>query len=358
MLQSLLVLTLWGAAWAGPDGLSVAPVATVTPAESVDATPQDPAVSAPSALVLHGAALQHAADRLSRTGAAEARAAGRASLGALAGLLVASPDLVTHDAGRAITALCAWSDATGDGAALSVAVATAEWALSDRRLEGSGFSGQGQPSAPARLADSVAMGQALQALYGSTGDPRWLSEALATAGFIGSRFLGGGRGFASVSSLDAERVVLASENVDTVVFVAWLGHVTGDPRWSGMARHGLAWLRAAPGAESGVAALAVEERPLHMVVVGPRSDPDAQAQFNAARALPAETRWLEWRDPQHWVAAPSAVQVSLSGPPATWVCDGHDCGSPLRSPGEIAALRTAAEERPVADGAALDTAAP
>ncbi len=300
----------------------------------------------------HAESLRQAALAFARTGSAEDRAAGQAGLADLAGELIAGPELATRDAGVGIVALCAWADATGDEAALGVALATAEWALSDRQLEGSGFSQHGDPLAAPALADSVAMGHALLALHGSTGDPTWLAEAQATAGFLGSRFLSGGPGFATVSALDVERQVVRSENLDTVAFVAWLGHVTGDPRWSGMARHGLAGLKTAPDRDGATAAAqrALDERPVHLVVIGPRDDVPTAALFDAARALPLEHRWLEWRDPAGWLNHPAAVPLPLEGPPRAWLCDGLDCGEPLFSADEVTGLRVTLEESPLAEG--------
>ncbi|GEM_PF-3569647 len=316
---------------------------------------EEPAAPAVSPIQSHATDLNLAAQEQARSGSTTP-SKGHVALSALAGLLVAGPDLSTRDAGAGVVALCAWSDAAGDSAALGVAIATAEWALSDRSLDGNGFSELGDPTQPAALADSVAMGQALLALHSSTGDPVWLAQAQATAGFVASRFLSGGPGFASESALGAERPVSRAENRDTVVFMSTLGRRTGEPRWSGMARHGLAWLRASPDADGATAdaARAVELRPPHLVVVGPTDDLATQALYGAARALPLEHRWLEWRDPQVWLNSPSAVPVPLVGPPTVWLCDGMDCGEPLRTVDDVTNLGAVIGDSPLAQG---DTAA-
>jgi uncharacterized protein YyaL (SSP411 family) len=348
-LMNAVLIVLLGSAEAAPEAL------TGVHAAGHETIPGEQA----SEVLGASEVLRASAISFGRTGGPEYLVSGREQLRRLAGLLIAGPDLATRDAAVAISALCVWADATGDAVPVSVAIATAEWALSDRGRDDGGY-GSARGGAPPALLDSVAMGHALLALYETTGDPAWLARAQETAGFIGARFLGGGPGFSSVSSLDQERRVLRGENLDTVRFVAWLGHVTGEPRWSGMARHGLAWLGSSPDLDGATAAAfrAVDEPPVHLVVVGPYRDPGTQALYDAARALPLPTRWLEWRDPQVWVATLSAAAVPLQGPPSVYWCQGVECGDPMRSVGEIHGLLDMLVESPVAQGDHAELRAP
>jgi uncharacterized protein YyaL (SSP411 family) len=222
------------------------------------------------------------------------------------------PRVDTHryarENGWAISALCAYSGATGDPAALRDALRAAGWVVSNRALPGGGFRHDKADAAGPFLGDTLAMGSAFLALYQATGDAAWLNRAKAAADFVQVHFARGTEpGFAS-SDTTAQSFPRPlpeyDESIALARFANLLGHASGRPSDHALAESSLRWAASAEnvghrGAYTGGILLASEElrtEPLHVTVVGPKDDPAARDMFAAASRAPTAYRLVEWWD--------------------------------------------------------------
>ncbi len=94
--------------------------------------------------------------------------------------------------GWAIAGLAELYDASGDQAALSEAIAAANWVCDHRAISGGGFAHDENHSSGLYLGDTLAMGQAFLELYISTADRAWLTLRNAGGGFYQCSFSGSG----------------------------------------------------------------------------------------------------------------------------------------------------------------------
>lgn len=248
--------------------------------------------------------------------------------------------------GRVIRALCRLHVATGDPAPLDEALAAAERLLRTHTVRGPRADlwvlhapGDGaSPPAVRLLADHVAVGGALLALYEATGEERWLDATLALADALRDFELPGGGFRAAVGSavVDDEHLPWR-DDAEAARFLLRLHAVTEDDGWRAAAERTLRALLADPernaaqGRLVGDALLALEELaldPVSIAVVGPPGDPAAQALLRAARRL----------------YLPRGVVVRLApgerypdlGRAAAFFCGGGVCSAPVERPEALA----------------------
>jgi uncharacterized protein YyaL (SSP411 family) len=259
--------------------------------------------------------------------------------------------LYARENGWMISALCALYAASGDRAILQQAVHAAEWVIANRSLPEGGFSHAGDDPGGPYLGDSLAVAEGFLALHKVTGDHLWLQRAQSAAHFIATHF----------GSLAAAGFVTSpvrptpayqphpdrEENVRLARFASHLGQYTGDPEDQHMAVQALRYL-----ATSGIAtadfsapALLAQRELTHparyLVTVGDKSDPAAQALFQAAvRAEFAYSR-IEWWDRGEAASKGVVIGGGDRSRAAAFICDPSHCGEPIFNPGEltVAALR-------------------
>jgi uncharacterized protein len=222
------------------------------------------------------------------------------------------PRVDTHryarENGWAVSALCAYSAATGDAAPLKEALRAAGWVVAQRSLPGGGFRHDAADAAGPFLGDTLAMGSAFLALYQGTGDASWLTRAEGAADFIRARFGRGAEpGFASSDTSTASfpaPIPEFDESIALARFANLLGHASGRPGDHALAESSLRWAASVEnvgrrGPYTGGLLLADEElrtEPLHVTVVGHKDDPAAGAMFTAANRAPTVYRLVEWWD--------------------------------------------------------------
>jgi len=258
------------------------------------------------------------------------------------------PRVDTHryarENGWAITALCALSSATGDGAPLAEASRAAEWVVAHRALPGGGFRHDETDAAGPFLGDSLAMGSAFLALYQATGNPAWLARAAAAADFIRAHFGRGSEpGYATSDTTSVsfpKPLPEFDESVALARFANLLGRATGRPEDHALGESSLRWALSPGvirrrGAYIGGLLLAGEElraEPLHVSVVGHKDDPVARALFAAALRAPTGYRLIEWWDrregppPRGESIFPDLVRS------AAYLCANGACSSPISDP--------------------------
>ncbi len=257
------------------------------------------------------------------------------------------PRIDTHryarENGWAISALCALSDATGEQAPLDEAEAAAAWVIGNRALPGGGFRHDASDAAGPFLGDTLSMGSAFLALYGSTGDPAWIPRAEACADFIMAHFARGAEpGFAasdtSAASFPTPQPQF-DESVALARFANLLGRATVRPSDHALAESSLRWALAPEiverrGAYVGGLLLALEElrtEPLHATVVGGLGDLAAQVMFAAARRAPTSYKLVECWDPRTQAPPRGEAIFPQLDHPAAYLCANGACSTPMAS---------------------------
>jgi uncharacterized protein YyaL (SSP411 family) len=252
-----------------------------------------------------------------------------------------------------IRALVAIYSVTGDSQYRNEAVRAADWILQNRSASGGGFR-HGTDSSRLYLGDTLAMGQAFLALYMATSDPAWLSRAGQAADFMRKHFafVQDGSPIGFVTSLDEGSAETLKpkpqfdENVALARFGNFLFHYSNDAADRTMAETALRYA-AAPevahsrGAYVGGLLLAENELssdPLHIVVIGRKTDPATSDLFAAALAYPCLYKQLERYDPDDSASSAVVASYPKSEKAAAFVCSHQSCSNPVFGKEQLLAL--------------------
>ncbi|MFO1081955.1 MAG: DUF255 domain-containing protein [Reyranellaceae bacterium] len=255
-----------------------------------------------------------------------------------------------RETGQAIQGLVAYADATGEPAARDLATRAADWALRERRLPGGGFRHAERDVAGPYLADSLEMAAALLALHRSTGERRWLAEAIATADFIARTFVEPRTGgFVAAAAPDAAPLVKPvkqrEDNVAATRLFTLLAAYTGKAAYREIAEAGMGYL-ASPAVLDAYAFLPdvllaedeLRHEPVHVTIVGARDDPRSAALWAAALRYPVAYKRAEWWDRREGALAnPDVDYPDYPDGPAAFACTRSFCSLPVTDPAAIAA---------------------
>ncbi len=268
------------------------------------------------------------------------------------------PRVDTHiyarENGWAIEALVALYAATRDETALHDAERSANWILLHRPLPGGGFrhggTGAQVPSAATGpyLGDTIAMERAFLALYGATADRQWLARAMAAMGFIDGNFKdASGAGYDSSKS-PTDRAYAThperDENVSVAIVANALFHITGNSADKQIAERAMRYVAAEPivnrlpAASPLLADWELSSDPLHLTIVGSRTDPKSRELFRQALQYPSSYKRLEWWDPAEGPKGrlPNPdVQYPALKSPAAFVCTNRTCSPPIFDPANL-----------------------
>ena len=265
----------------------------------------------------------------------------------------ANPRIDTHiyarENGWEITALAALYAATGDERYLARARRAAVWVSANRALSAGGFSHDGRASAPAALADTLAMGQGNLALYVATGERAYLRQARLALDFIDGHFAVPAGGYATVAREGGARGVFrqavrdVDDNIGVARFANALYRYDGDARARLHAQHALRYLAAAQIADgerlrSGILLAADElaNDPMHVTIVGHKDDASAQSLHAAALRYPILYRRIDWWDKREGAMPNPDVRYPELARAAAFICTGSACSQPVFSSPELA----------------------
>jgi len=260
------------------------------------------------------------------------------------------PRVDTHIYARenawAIAALASLYSVTADQKTLDQAERAAGWITAHRRLSSGGFHHGAKDMGGPFLGDSITMTRAYLALYGVTGDRKWLHEAETTMQFVASTFAGqGGAGFVtSVAPTDHayQPHPQRDENVAVARASNLLFHYTGNAKYKQTSDTAMRYLAADPVASRlPVASVLltdyeVSRPPLHLTVVGHKDDPAAKALFLAAMQYPSTYKRLEWWDKREGKLPNPDVQYPAVQRPAAYLCTERTCSAPIFSADQVA----------------------
>lgn len=256
--------------------------------------------------------------------------------------------LYSRENGWAISGLVQLYDATGDVEILNEAITAANWIIANRAIAGGGFRHDATDAAGPFLGDTLAMGQAFLALYGSTGDRAWLKLAQNAADFIDSHFVNENPGIVTSAGKSigptAPRANL-DENVAAARFANLLFRYDGITKHHDLAARAMQYCAAPQSTQArgwvvGGVLLADDEMmtdPIHICVVGAKSDALARTLFRTALTAPRFYKRIEWFDRTEGNLPNADVEYPDLPTAAAFLCTNGACSSPISEPGALAA---------------------
>jgi uncharacterized protein YyaL (SSP411 family) len=253
-----------------------------------------------------------------------------------------------RETGWAIRALCKYYDVTGDENALGQAIRAARWSLANRLAPGGAFRHDLVDRGGPFLDDSLAMGQAFVALYRSSGDREWLGAAQAVLAAINRQLRDPKAGFVAAPAAKLERGVFRNpirqpeQNAALVRIANLMHHYTGDARYQKMASHAMRYLvgfsKAAPDqlrAEILLADRELSAAPIHITIVGGKSDSAARDLHAAALRYPSDYLQIEWWDRAEGRLPNPEVNYPQLDRAAAFACTASACSMPVFNSAEI-----------------------
>jgi uncharacterized protein YyaL (SSP411 family) len=253
-----------------------------------------------------------------------------------------------REIGWAIRALCKYYDVTGDENALKRAVRAARWSIANRLAPSGAFRHDATDRGGPFLDDSLAMSQAFVALYRSTADREWLSSAKAVLAAINRQFRDPKAGYVAAPLGNLERGVFRDpirrpeQNAELVRVAGFVHHYTGDSRYQRMAAHAMRYLagfsESAPQqlrAEILLADRELSAAPIHITIVGRKSDPAARDLHAAALRYPSDYLQIDWWDRDEGQLPNPEIQYPQLDRAAAFACTASACSMPVFNSAEI-----------------------
>jgi uncharacterized protein len=252
--------------------------------------------------------------------------------------------IYSRENGWAINALAELSAISGERQPLEDAIRAANWIIAHRKMPDGGFSHDETDKAGPYLADTLYMGRAFLTLYTVTADRDWLRYAEDAANCIDQRFKGelGYLTSPAIGALKSKPQI--DENVDLARFANLLEKYSGIKKYGTMAQHAMQFLSIpAVADERGflVAGILLANRelttpPLHITVVGSKTDATAASLFSSALKLPSFYKRLEWWDNQEGALPNNDVEYPILESAAAYICTDSTCSPPVFSVDKLA----------------------
>jgi uncharacterized protein len=246
--------------------------------------------------------------------------------------------------GWAINALAVLSAVSGDRQPMEDAIRATNWIIAHRKMPEGGFSHDEADKAGPYLADTLYMGRAFLELYAVTANRDWLRYAEDAANYIDQHFKGelGYLTSPAIGALKSKPQI--DENVDLARFANLLEKYSGMENYGTMAKHAMQFLSIpAVTDERGflVAGILLANRelttpPLHVTVVGSKTDATAASLFSSALKLPSFYKRVEWWDSHEGVLPNSDVEYPTLDSAAAYVCTDSTCSPPVFSAEKLA----------------------
>jgi uncharacterized protein len=245
----------------------------------------------------------------------------------------------SRENGWAINALAVLTAASGDHQALEDAIRGANWIIAHRSVPGGGFKHDDTDKAGPYLADTLYMGRAFLSLYMVTANRDWLRHAEEAANYIDQQFKGELGYLTSPATAALKPKPQIDENADLARFANLLEKYSGIETYGAMAKHAMQFLSIpAVTDERGflVAEILLANRelttpPLHVTVVGSKTDKVASSLFQAALKLPAFYKRVEWWDSREGALPNGDVEYPVLESAAAFICGERSCSPPVFS---------------------------
>jgi uncharacterized protein YyaL (SSP411 family) len=247
--------------------------------------------------------------------------------------------IYARENGWAINALAVLSAVSGDQQPLEDAVRAAKWIIAHRETSDGGYQHDETDKAGPYLADTLYMGRAFLTLYMVTANRTWLQHAEEAADYIENR-LKGELGYLTSPSIGALKSnPQVDENADLARFANSLEKYSGKAAYEKLAQHAMQFLSIQTvlderGYLVGGILLANRELttlPIHITVVGSKTDPAAASLFQAALKLPSPYKRVEWWDNQEGALPNNDVEYPVLENAAAFICTDRTCSPPVFS---------------------------
>lgn len=248
--------------------------------------------------------------------------------------------MYARENGWAINGIVALYMATGDKTYLDTAIKAANWVLANRSLGNGGFSHDKQDAGGPYLGDTLYMGRALLSLYEATADRKWLKHAQDAGSFITEHFKHGA-GFTTAETKPG--AVLASEplldeNVTAARFFNMLYRYSGNKQFQTAAQSAMRYLATPEIARKRrilVAGILLADKelssdPVHITVVGSKSDAQALLLFKEALRYPNSYKMVEWYDKAEGALPSADVEFPELPVAAAFGCANKRCSLPIK----------------------------
>ncbi|WP_170113142.1 thioredoxin domain-containing protein [Ahniella affigens] len=230
-----------------------------------------------------------------------------------------------------------------DAQAAEQAEALGAWLLKARKLKQGGFRHDAADQAGPFLADTLAAGRGMLALYQLTAERRWLDEAESAGDFILAHFAApSGFYAAQPGQTPIPPAVQLDEVLAVGRFLNLLSHYTGETKHAAGAAHALTFLAQPKIATSRLTDAGIlllddqrQRPPLHVVVVGSKQDAGARALFQTLSRIAEPYKRQEWWDPTGGKLRHHDVQYPKLKKPAAFVCTEKTCSVPLFTPLQV-----------------------
>jgi uncharacterized protein YyaL (SSP411 family) len=255
------------------------------------------------------------------------------------GVPVVDKHRYARENGWMIHALATAYTVTADRTYLDDAQRAARWIIANRSLSGGGFRHDERDVAGPYLEDTLAMSEAFLALYTATGAREWLAHAESGAAFIERHFRGPQPGYVTSAPRAGARLqpqANIDENVPLARFANLLHRYTGNARYRTMSDYALRMLVTEQIANSqltapGILLAAFESAndPLHITIVGGKSDAAAVTLFESAIRYPAVYRRIEWWDRREGNMPNPDVRYPQLPRAAAFICTESTCSLPI-----------------------------
>ena len=252
--------------------------------------------------------------------------------------------IYARENGWAINALAVLSAVSGAQQPLEDAVRAAKWIIAHRETPDGGYQHDETDKAGPYLADTLYMGRAFLTLYMVTANRTWLQHAEEAADYIENRFKGelGYLTSPSIGALKSKPQV--DENADLARFANSLKKYSGKAAYEKLAQHAMQFLSIQTviderGFLVGGILLANRELttfPMHITVVGSKTDPTASSLFQAALKLPSPYKRVEWWDSQEGTLPNNDVEYPVLENAAAFICTDRTCSPPVFSAEKLA----------------------
>lgn len=255
--------------------------------------------------------------------------------------------IYSRENGAIIEGLATLAEVTRDQQTLATAERAARWIMAHRGRDDGGFlHGPDDPAGP-YLGDDLRMGRALLALYRVTADQRWLHAASTVLDRIGVLYPAAQAGYLAASPEGAliRPVPQLDENLSLIRFANLTHHYTGKDNHREIAEIGMRFVATPEVAlsritEAGVllANRELNRDPLHLTVVGPKADPQAQRLHHALLDQPGWYKRLEWWDRDEGPLPRDDIGYPTLDRSAAFVCTENRCSLPLWTPERLDAF--------------------
>ncbi|MFQ5992415.1 MAG: thioredoxin domain-containing protein, partial [Nitrospiraceae bacterium] len=205
---------------------------------------------------------------------------------------------------------------------------------------------QGKPEGYGLLADQVTFAQALQDAFQTTAEPIYLKRAERLAGDLVKQLEDArGGGFFDRPYDSAAHGLLKlphkplKENLEASILFSDLFYLTEKPVYRSHAERTLQYvLGVSERLPVALAALAVDRflnYPVHVVIVGSKSDRVAEELFRRALGLYAPGKVIRFLDPRTDSLAIGEVTFPRSKTPRAYICTDRLCSQPIGDPDKL-----------------------